>query len=187
MESMSQQLNDKTRIGLNWQRRSKELQDKLNEISTTSGNVAEKEAEVAKLTTELQEARTKITTLEANISGLEAKLAEGQQSHQTKDAKVLQLETDLAAAQAAGGAAGAVAASTADTAELVSQGVMVVAHCRWLSRPSATRSSSVLLRLRKTSRRPRPLLPLSPLLILLRPRLPPLLTTTPSSRPRSTS
>lgn len=120
IEKVTQQVSDAKRIGLNWQRRSKELQEKVNEISAASGNVAEKEAEVIKLTTELDEAKAKITTLEGKITDLEGKVAEGEQSHKSKDAKVSQLEADLAAAQAAGAASGAIATSTADAAELVS-------------------------------------------------------------------
>lgn len=101
------------RIGLNWQKRAKTLEQEVNELKASSSDagskaVAEKEAEVAKLRSELEEATKKAaeaqnsaTEVQAKLTETEAKLAEAEKSSQSKDATVSQLQSELAAVKKA--------------------------------------------------------------------------------------
>lgn len=112
IETLQSQLADAKRIGLNWQRRSRDLQTQLTEASSNSSTaVQEKEKEVEALKAELETAKSKITELEGKISAAE-------QASSLKDGTITRLQGELEAAKASQGAEASTAA--VDTDALVS-------------------------------------------------------------------
>lgn len=112
IETLQSQLADAKRIGLNWQRRSRDLQTQLTEASSNSSTaVQEKEKEVESLKAELETAKSKITELEGKISAAE-------QASALKDGTITRLQGELEAAKASQGAEASTAA--VDTDALVS-------------------------------------------------------------------
>ncbi|WOO78025.1 Nucleoprotein TPR [Vanrija pseudolonga] len=97
---LKEQADKNLKIGLNWQRRAKELQER-------NATVDAKEAEITKLKAELTEAQAKVAELEKKVSDAE-------QASSQKDTTVQGLQAELAKAKEAP----ASAAPAADPAEL---------------------------------------------------------------------
>lgn len=159
--TLKEQVESAKRIGLNWQRRSRELQTEVqNAAKTTQEAVAAKEADVATLKTQLEEAQTKLTEVEKKVSETERDVQTKASTIEKLQAEVSKAQTAAAAAPAAAPAATAAPSETPaiDPAQFVSGVIRPKLTSRLLSKLSATLFKPASPRLRRISRPPRLLL-----------------------------
>ena len=110
---ISNESENRKRIGLNYQRRTNEL---IAEKKTADESITAKDKEIAEINERTEAINKEIEQTKTQIAELEKKLADSERGSQLKDATVTRLQSEMAKAQSAV----APAAPQVDSAALVS-------------------------------------------------------------------